>query len=356
MQPKIEIVSLQKSYTDRKKNSKVVLYRLDLKIMPGEFVVLLGESGCGKTSLLKVLAGIEEYDFGDIYFDGVDSSRIEQGDKNMSFVSQNIVLFPSKTVYENIDVPLANLKWNKKSRIDRILELSKQFGLDLFLSRKPSELSGGQAQRVAIARSIAKNPDICLFDEPLSALDLLYHGEIITLLLNLHKKSFATYLYSTHNQKEAFALGDRIAIMHNMKIEQIGTKEEILNHPISPYICEFLKDFFVVEVEGYIKGMFFLSSDGDSSFSLNIEKIRNQFNTKNINDVILYIRKDAFSFSSSKGEIYKTIKENDTNVVVEVAKQEVKIEVDEDFIDDTIRLDIDLDKCVFFVDGKNIKK
>lgn len=354
MQPKIEIKALQKSYTDRKKRSVVVLYHLDLSVRPGEFLVILGESGCGKSSLLKVIAGIEEYDFGDIYFDGVDALKIDQKDKNMSLVSQNYVLFPNKTVYENIDVPLANLRWSKKARVERILELSKLLGLDLILSRRPKELSGGQAQRVAIARSIAKNPDICLFDEPLSALDPVCHGEIIDLLQSLHKKTFATYLYSTHNQKEAFALGDRIAIMHNMKIEQIGTKEEILNHPISPYICSFLKDVFVASTKGYVEedGRFY-SLDGD--FSLDVSSFRKCFRGKEGKEITLFVRKDAISIDMGNGVSYPIKKRNAQNVEIEMAGQSIEIDVDEDFDGEAIKLAIDPDRCAFFEGEGNLR-
>ena len=354
MQPKIEVKGLQKSYTDRKKKSVVVLYQLDLSVRSGEFLVLLGESGCGKTSLLKVLAGIEEYDFGDIYFDGVDALKLDQRDKNMSLVSQNYVLFPNKTVYENIDVPLANLRWNKQARTQRILELSKLLGLDLFLSRRPRELSGGQAQRVAIARSIAKNPDICLFDEPLSALDPLYHSDIIKLLQNLHKSTFATYLYSTHNQKEAFSLGDRIAIMHNMKIEQIGTREEILNHPVSPYICSFLKDMFILATKGYVEeDDCFYSLDGD--FSLDVSSFKECFRGKEGKEITVYVRKDAITINEESEFAYPVKKRNAQSVEVEIAGQEVELDVDEEFEGEEIKLSVDPNKCVFFDDEENVR-
>lgn len=344
MQPKIEIKNLQKSYTDRKKNSKVVLYQLNLSVYPGEFLVLLGESGCGKTSLLKVLAGIEDYDFGDIYFDGVDALELEQADKNMSLVSQNYVLFPSKTVYENIDVPLANLKWNKKARINRILELSKMLGLDLILSRRPKELSGGQCQKVAIARSLAKNPDICLFDEPLSAIDHAYHDEIIKLLLDIHKKTFATYIYSTHNQKEAFILGDRVAIMNNMKIEQIGSKEEILNNPASSFVCSFLKDIFVGPFNGHIENGYFIFDDSND-FRLLLGKNGKRIKSKNTAKI--FIKRDAFSLSEA-GKTFEIKKHNPNSVDIDFFGENVTIEVDEDFDSDSIKLNIEADKCYYF--------
>lgn len=355
MQPKIEVKNLQKSYTDRKKNSVVVLYQLNLSVYPGEFLVLLGESGCGKTSLLKVLAGIEEYDFGDIYFDGVDALKLDQRDKNMSLVSQNYVLFPNKTVYENIDVPLANLHWNKQARTQRILELSKLLGLDLFLHRRPRELSGGQAQRVAIARSIAKNPDICFFDEPLSALDPTYHSEIMKMLQNLHQSTFATYLYSTHNQKEAFALADRIAIMHNRKIEQIGTKEEIISHPFSPYICSFLKDMFVLTTKGYVEeDDCFYSLDGD--FSLDVSSFKDCFHGKEGKEITVFVRKDAFTITEDGPFCFPVKKRNAQDAEIEIAGQEIELAIDEEFEGEEIKLAIDPCKCAFFDGEENLRR
>ncbi len=350
MHPKIEIRSLQKSYTSRKRESKVVLYHLDLAVFPGEFLVLLGESGCGKSTLLKVISGIEDYDFGDIYFDGMEAASLEQREKNMSYVSQNYALFPAKTVYENIDMPLANLRWNKERRKKRIIELSALLGLDLLLSRKPKELSGGQAQRVAIARSLAKNPDICLFDEPLSALDQGYHEQIIGMLKEIHDRTFATYVYSTHNQREAFALGDRIAIMHEMKIEQIGTGEEILKRPVSPYICSFLKDLFPLSVNGAFHNGHFISDDGDFLIGVKDEKKANSFEGRKIR---MFVRKDAIRLDDS-GVLYPVIKQNADSVQIMVAGEALSIGVDEGFEGDGVRVDIDRAGCVFFADGRNI--
>lgn len=352
---KIEIKKLQKSYTNKKKESKVVLYQFDLKVYPGEFLVLLGESGCGKTSLLRVISGIEDYDFGDIYFDGVDALEIEQKDKNMSFVNQNYVLFPFKTVYENIDAPLSNLKWNKISRIKRIQELADLLDLNLILTRKPKELSGGQQQRVAIARSLAKDPDICLFDEPLSALDPIYHDEIIKLLLDVHKKTFATYIYSTHNQKEAFILGDRIAIIHNMKVEQIGNKNEILNYPSSPYICRFLNEIFILEIKGVIKNNNFIFENNGFTFKIPLNQLSQYFNFKNSEEVILFCKNDAFIIDEN-GFVFNVQKRNTNSVSISIQNSTFDIEVDEDFEENNIKLNFDFSNCTFFIEGENIRK
>lgn len=235
---KIEIVKLQKSYTDRKKNTTVALYDCSLTVNDGEFLVLLGESGCGKTSLLRVIAGVESYDFGSILFDGVGGSELDQ--KDISYVSQNYALFPHKTVYENIAMPLFTNKYPRNEIRKRVSELAEQFGLQMLLTRLPADLSGGQQQRVAIARALAKHPSICLFDEPLSALDSIYHDDILSLLQRLHAQTNVTFVYATHNLREAVRIADRIAVMHDRRVEQIGTPHELLLNPQTEFVRDFM--------------------------------------------------------------------------------------------------------------------
>ena len=237
---KIEIVKLQKSYTDRKKNTTVALYDCSLTVNDGEFLVLLGESGCGKTSLLRVIAGVESYDFGSVLFDGVDGSELDQRDKDISYLSQNYALFPHKTVYENIAMPLFTNKYPRNEIRKRVSELAEQFGLQTLLTRLPADLSGGQQQRVAIARALAKHPSICLFDEPLSALDSIYHDGILSLLQRLHAQTNVTFVYATHNLREAVRIADRIAVMHDRKVEQIGTPNELLLNPQTEFVRDFM--------------------------------------------------------------------------------------------------------------------
>ena len=232
---KIEIVKLQKSYTDRKKNTTVALYDCSLTVNDGEFLVLLGESGCGKTSLLRVIAGVESYDFGSVLFDGVDGSELDQRDKDISYVSQNYALFPHKTVYENIAMPLFTNKYPRNEIRKRVSELAEQFGLQMLLTRLP-----GQQQRVAIARALAKHPSICLFDEPLSALDSIYHDGILSLLQRLHAQTNVTFVYATHNLREAVRIADRIAVIHDRKVEQIGTPHELLLNPQTEFVRDFM--------------------------------------------------------------------------------------------------------------------
>lgn len=237
---KIEIVKLQKSYTDRKKNTTVALYDCSLTVNDGEFLVLLGQSGCGKTSLLRVIAGVESYDFGEVLFDGVDGAELDQRDKDISYVSQNYALFPHKTVYENIAMPLVTNKYPRDEIRKRVNELAEQFDLQMLLTRLPADLSGGQQQRVAIARALAKHPSICLFDEPLSALDTIYHEGILSLLQQLHTQTNVTFVYATHNLREAVRIADRIAVMHDRKVEQIGTPHELLSNPQTEFVRDFM--------------------------------------------------------------------------------------------------------------------
>lgn len=351
--PRIQIKGLQKSYKLKKNNYCIALADLSLNVYDRDFLVLLGESGCGKTTLLKVIVGIEDYDYGEIYFSGIEASKIEQIDKNMSYVSQNYVLFPHKTVYENIDMPLSFLKWDKRDRKNRIQELSQLLGLDILLTRKPKELSGGQCQRVAIARAIAKNPDICLFDEPLSALDPIYKDDIINLLKEVHKKTFATYIYSTHNQLEAVNLATRIAIMHKLKIEQIGMPEEIINHPKTSYIASFLNQFYAFVTTLSIK------EDNNLYFSNGV-KFPNYKNLKyedyKNKKIELGVRKTAFIFN--KGQIEMNIRFlNDTTYRLFFLEYEFDIDISSEVIidEENINVDIDTTQCALFIDGNNIE-
>ena len=346
---KIKIVGLQKSYTNRKKESAVALYKCDLSVYPNEFLVLLGESGCGKTSLLKVIAGIESYDFGDIYFDGIPAEELNQIDKNMSYVPQNLVLFPNKTVFENIMEPLEILKVPKKDRINRVKELGEKLGLSILLTRRPRELSGGQKQRVAIARALAKEPSICLFDEPLSNLDVVYHDEIIEFLLSTHKMMHSTYIYSTHNQKEAFRLGNRVAIMNNRKIEQIDTPQNIINNPKTLFVAKFLKDIYLFDVSCSYENGYIVNKDIGLNFK---KKIKSYEDGQTINMVFrrkdIIIDKDgqfeADVFSSAEGFVSCSF-----------LGQEFNLSLDNDaVVEDKIRFNLKLEDAVIFVDEKNI--
>lgn len=350
MQPKIEIRNLQKSYTNKKKESKVVLYHLSLDVYPEEFLVLLGESGCGKSSLLRVLAGLEDYDFGDIFIDGVEASKLEQKDKNMSLISQNYVLFPNKTVYENIDSPLSNLHWGKKVRIQRIEELSKILGLDFLLTRKPRELSGGQQQRVAIARALAKRPDILLLDEPMSALDPSFHEEVAECLLASKKESFSTYIYATHDQREAMRLGTRIAILHDKKVEQVASPLELTKHPLSPYVCRFLSDIFVLEVRGFIKDSEFISDGGEVSLSLP-SSLPKFFDPRK--PVAVFFKKDAIAIDYRSGKRFPILQAGGNSYRVAIEGVGVDISPEEDF-EDSVPLSFLEKEASFFQGERNL--
>ncbi|MBQ7994990.1 MAG: ABC transporter ATP-binding protein [Bacilli bacterium] len=351
---KIKISGLQKSYTNRKKKTTVALYKCDLEVHSGEFLVLLGESGCGKTSLLKVLAGIESYDYGDVFIDGISADKLTQAEKNMSYVSQNYSLFPHQTVFENIMQPLEINKTPKADRIKRVEELASLFGIEILLTRRPRELSGGQQQKVAIARALAKEPAICLFDEPLSALDEAYHDEIIELLIDIHNKTNSTYIYSTHNQKEAFRLGDRIAIMNNRKFEQVGTQRELVDHPKTLFVASFLKDIFALIIPfdydaGYINNST-LRIHKEMQFEPSFAR---KINSKQIEIAI----KSSNIHLNEDGKVYfKIINQSANTITVEYGEQEFILANPEmkDFFG-YARVDIDFEGCPIFFEGKNIE-
>lgn len=351
MQPKIEIRNLQKSYTNKKKESKVVLYHLNLDVYPEEFLVLLGESGSGKSSLLRVLAGLEDYDFGEVYINGVEASKLEQKDKNMSLVSQNYALFPSKTVYENIDSPLSSLHWCKKARIERIEELSHLLGLDLLLTRIPRELSGGQQQRVAIARALAKRPDILLLDEPMSALDPSFHDEVAECLLNCKKESFSTFIYSTHDQREAMRLGTRVAILHDMKVEQVASPLELTQHPLTPYVCRFLHDIFVLEVRGSIRNGEFVDDDHEIYLSLSSRSLSSSFQEER--PVTAFFKKDAINIDYKSPQRFPIVQAGGNSYRVLINGTPIDVFSEDDF-EDSIPLSFSGKEVSFFQNERNL--
>ncbi|MBB2755273.1 UNVERIFIED_ORG: putative spermidine/putrescine transport system ATP-binding protein [Rhizobium aethiopicum] len=218
----------------------VAVGNLDLTIGKGELVALLGPSGCGKTTTMRAIAGLLTPASGRISLDGADITRVSANKRAVGLVFQSYALFPHLTVYENVAFGLRLRRISAADLDARVAAGLKSVGLSAFAGRKPAELSGGQQQRVALARSMVMEPKVLLLDEPLSNLDARLRLEMRAELQRVQKETGVTMIFVTHDQVEALALADRIVVMLNGGIEQIGTPEEIYNNPASAFVADFV--------------------------------------------------------------------------------------------------------------------
>ena len=218
----------------------VAVKDFSMEIKDNEFVVLVGPSGCGKSTTLRMIAGLEDITSGSLYIDGVLVNDVEPKDRDTAMVFQNYALYPHMSVYDNM--AFAIRKRNKdKAEVDKaVREAAEILGLTHFLDRKPKELSGGQRQRVAIGRAIVRKPKVMLMDEPLSNLDAKLRNQMRSEILSLRKRIDATFVYVTHDQTEAMTLGDRIVVMKDGEVQQIGTPDEIFSFPRNLFVATFI--------------------------------------------------------------------------------------------------------------------
>ena len=218
----------------------VAVQQFSLDIADKEFIVLVGPSGCGKSTTLRMVAGLEEITDGELLIDGKLVNDIPPKDRDIAMVFQNYALYPHMTVYENMAFSL-KLKHVPKAEIDKkVREAAEILDITQYLNRKPKALSGGQRQRVAIGRAIVRAPKVMLMDEPLSNLDAKLRNEMRAEIIKLRKRIDTTFIYVTHDQTEAMTLGDRIVIMKDGYIQQIGTPQEVFNHPANLFVAGFI--------------------------------------------------------------------------------------------------------------------
>ena len=234
-QSAVRFENVEKSFGDVK-----VLKDFDLEVQPGEFVVLLGASGSGKTTALRILSGLEKPSAGQVYIDEENVTDVLPKYRDISMVFQSYALYPHKTVADNISFPLKVRGMAKSDRDAATLNAAKQVQIEDLLDRYPRELSGGQRQRVALARAIIRQPSVFLMDEPLSNLDAKLRVTLRNELIRLHQRLAATILYVTHDQIEALTLGDRIAVMKDGQIQQLGTPQQVYNEPANTFVASFI--------------------------------------------------------------------------------------------------------------------
>ncbi|WP_426348064.1 ABC transporter ATP-binding protein [Alloiococcus sp. CFN-8] len=243
MSVEIKIDNVVKKY-----GKDIVINKLSLNIKPGEFFTLLGPSGCGKTTLLRMIIGFNSIEEGDIFIDNRRINDIPTSKRNMGMVFQNYAIFPHMSVEDNVAFGLKNRKVNKeeiKKRVDEILRIVK---IDHLKERMPAKLSGGQQQRIALARALVINPEVLLMDEPLSNLDAKLRVEMRNVIKRIHDSIGVTTVYVTHDQEEALAISDRIAVMYNGIIQQIGTPKEIYQRPANVFVSTFIGVSNIIEV------------------------------------------------------------------------------------------------------------
>jgi multiple sugar transport system ATP-binding protein len=234
----IELVDLEKTFSGGR---IVACENINISIGQSEFIVLLGPSGCGKTTTLRSIAGLETPDEGQIYIDGEEVTNKRPKDRNLAFVFQSIALFPHKTVRENIRFGL-DMKTNlpKDEKNQKVENAAEILGIEELLDRKPSELSGGQQQRVSLGRAMVMDPDAFLLDEPFAALDAKLKDMMETEVKELQRNLETSMIFVTHDQEEAMTLGDRIIVMDDGRIQQIGEPYEIYNNPENIFISQFI--------------------------------------------------------------------------------------------------------------------
>ncbi|MDP2601454.1 MAG: ABC transporter ATP-binding protein [Deltaproteobacteria bacterium] len=219
----------------------------NLDVNAGEFLVIVGESGCGKTTTLRLIAGLENPDGGTIFIGGVPVNDVPVGQRNVQMIFQNFALWPHMKVfdegrYTNLTLPLKIRKWSREKISEFLRPLASKLGIEeSFFQRKPSELSGGQQQRVALGRAMATSPRIMLMDEPLSNVDPPNRLKMRQEILAFHREHRLTTLYVTHNLADGVALADRIAVMHRGKFEQVDTAAKLMREPANAYVADFFK-------------------------------------------------------------------------------------------------------------------
>ena len=249
----------------------------NLEIADKEFIVIVGPSGCGKSTTMRMIAGLEDITRGEIYLNGRLINDVEPRDRDIAMVFQNYALYPHMTVRQNLEFPL-DLRNMPKDEMDRKVEWAAEIlGITPYLKRRPRALSGGQRQRVAIGRAIVRDPQVLLMDEPLSNLDAKLRNQMRAEIIKLRKSLNATFIYVTHDQTEAMTLGDRIVIMRDGDVQQIGTPQEVFDHPRNLFVAGFIgmpqMNFFDGEL--VLKDGVYAVRVGDAEIALSEDKQKN---------------------------------------------------------------------------------
>ena len=232
---RISLRNIEKRY-----GAVTVLKDCNLEIADHEFVVLVGPSGSGKTTILRVIAGLEPITEGDLFFDDICVNDVDVGDRDIAMVFQNYGLYPHMSVYDNMAFGLRRRHLHKQEIDDRVRRAASMLNIEPYLDRRPRQLSGGQRQRVALGRAIVRDPAVFLLDEPLSNLDAHLRVQMRSEILKVHRAVDATAIYVTHDQVEALTMGDRIVVMHEGRIQQVGTPDELYDSPINQFVASFI--------------------------------------------------------------------------------------------------------------------
>ena len=231
----IQLKNVSKKFDDLE-----IIPPLNLEIKDGEFVVFVGPSGCGKSTLLRLIAGLEDVSSGQIFINGEDATEVSPAKRKLAMVFQSYALYPHMTVRKNISFPLRMAGVSNAEQVKKVDDAAKVLNLSEYLDRKPGQLSGGQRQRVAIGRAIVREPQAFLFDEPLSNLDAALRVGMRVEISELHKRLATTMIYVTHDQVEAMTMADKIVVLQNGEIEQVGSPLDLYRSPINTFVASFI--------------------------------------------------------------------------------------------------------------------
>ena len=263
----LELKNITKIYP----NGTKAVNETSLNIEHGEFMVFVGPSGCGKSTLLRMIAGLEDITEGEIDLDGKTINKTDPSERDVAMVFQNYALYPHMNVYKNLSYGLKNRGESKEKIDNKVNEVAELLEIKEYLQRKPAQLSGGQRQRVAMGRAIVRNPKVFLFDEPLSNLDAKLRGQVRIEIKKLQQSMNVTSVFVTHDQVEAMTLGDRLAVINEGVIEQIGTPIEVYEKPETKFVAEFIGSPQMNFINGTIKNNKFESKGLKLKIDLNID-------------------------------------------------------------------------------------
>ncbi|WP_087016258.1 ABC transporter ATP-binding protein [Thaumasiovibrio subtropicus] len=354
----LQLKEIRKTYP---KATVETLKGIDISIDSGEFLILVGPSGCGKSTLMNTIAGLENISDGEILIDGNDVANVEPKDRDIAMVFQSYALYPNMTVYNNIAFGL-KIRKMPNEEIDReVNRVAEMLQIDQLLHRKPSQLSGGQRQRVAMGRALARQPKLFLFDEPLSNLDAKLRVEMRTQIKRLHQQLKTTIVYVTHDQIEAMTLADRIAVMKDGELQQLGTPREIYSQPSNMFVAGFMGSpsmnfiYARVDLDGQDKPIAQLIVD-DKVYRLPLPAA---LRPKDGQEIVIGLRPENITEQSTeKSEVKIPLKLEvleptgpDTLAMVKVNGKEVACRLSPELdvkVGETADLHFDLSKAVFF--------